>query len=180
MLEQPGAGVGIGAQVALGQLAVDEGGEVTTLVAIAGDRGAVARALDQAAQRRAGRELPGVDDHQRLDRLQREQGATGRGRLVARLAQTDHPPAAEQAERAGLVGKTRRLGADQIDAELGEAKRILGIVQHGAEQALDPLAHQPLVRAVNQDHGNGRIGPAQEALDLAAGKLHVTGVPRAK
>src|SRR5690606_5761010 len=108
---------------------------------------------------------------------QGEERATRRARLVARLAQADHPAAAEQAERSGLVGQTRGLGPHLVDAELGRAKRVLRIVEHGADQALDPLAHQPFVRTVDQDHRARRIGPAQELLELRAAELHViTGV----
>ena len=66
-----------------------------------------------------------------------------------------------------------------IDAELGAAKRIPGIVEDGADQATDPLAHEPFVGAVHQGHRARGIGPLQEALDLAAAELHVTAGARA-
>ena len=174
-----GAGVGVQAELARRQLAVDEGGQIAALVAVARDRHGIWRAFDQTAQRRAGGKLAGIDHHQRLDPGKRQQHATRRARLVARLTQADHPAAAEQAQRARLVGQARGLGAHLIDAELGAAERILGVVEHGADQTLDPLAHQPFVGAVHQDHRARGIGPRQEPLDLGAAQLHVTAGARA-
>ena len=53
-----GAGIGIQAEPARRQLAVDEGGQVLALVAIACDRHGIWRAFDQTAQRGAAASSP--------------------------------------------------------------------------------------------------------------------------
>ena len=170
MLDQIGARLGLDGEAMLGEQAVDQLAEIAALVAVAGQRRGVAGALDQPPERRARAELAGIDHHQRLERLELQQRAAGRGRLVARLPQPHHAAAAEQAERPGLVEQAAGIAADHVRAELAEAEGVARIVDHGPDQAQHALAHEALIGTVDQHHR--RVGPAQEALDLAAAELH--------
>ena len=74
--------------------------------------------------------------------------------------------AAEQRNGVRLLDQPRRIGGELLALDAHKRERIVGIVDRGAHQRVDALAHQPGVRPEHQHDRLRRIGPGDEAIDV--------------
>ena len=65
-----------------------------------------------------------------------------------------------------LLHQPRRIGGELLALDAHKRERIVGIVDRGAHQRVDALAHQTGVRPEHQHDRLGGIGFGDEAIDV--------------
>lgn len=141
-------------------------------VEVARQGGGDRRRLHRLAQGRARAEVAGLGDDQRLAGRGVEELGDGLGTSVVGVADPDHPPAAGQGQGGGFVGQQGGIALDLRPGQLGDAKGIVGIIDHRADQLGHPLAHQAFVGAVDQGQPGLGIRPGGEGVGALGGDLH--------
>ena len=142
----------------LARLAVDESEQSPALVGIAFDRGRLAGALEQIAQRRALFHAARLQDQRAIRRRAFEQ----RPERSEEIARADIDPerarAAEHRNGIGLVGQESRLFRQRVAFNAHQPHRVGIAAEHGVNQRLGALVNQPFVVAVNEEelHRGGR------------------------
>ena len=91
---------------------------------------------------------------------------------IAGAAHTHDTPATCKAQLRGFVGEPRRIGGERRRHQIGDAKRISEVGTDGARHHLGPLAHQALIRAVQQRRADFGVGSLQERGNPCRSYLH--------
>ena len=167
--EQPGQGlarVAVEAQPEFAQHGLGQDRDVAGLVRVAGQRDRGLGALQQGPQRIAGLQVARLDDHPGIGRRIRQQRCQRGCERLGAGPHEDAAPAAEQADRAGLVDQPQRIGRDVVTVDPHQLERVVGVVDRGPGQLPGALAHQPGIGAEDQHHRIAGVGPTQEGLDL--------------
>ena len=89
---------------------------------------------------------------------------------ASRSRRTRRPPVKRQ--RRGLVGEADGILLQLRRRQLGDAKGVPDIAGQAGDELDRPLAHQPLVGAVEEDGSDARLGRSQEAPEIPRRDLH--------